>query len=271
MLIFAGPSPAFPTPRAPLLPPAKRFHIRQYCASVAASRSAFDRAAWTVGCANGNSGSSSHPTTASIQVAVGQCIFNPAGEHTKLQRASPTPRYASRVERSGVPGGNAAVGTISASGVYIAPADCLRRCGAVTARSHADSTKSASANVTITSDIAVVGRRPAAASSSAPRVVSGQCRERGHPDMAIHWSVPARVSGACGTTTPMEYTARRFCRTLRLSRYPKSAADGSKQSSVTVTSPAASHCKYCAANVPPTQTQQSWRAHSGSARIPATF
>src|SRR5208283_4566894 len=57
---------------------------------------------------------------------------------------------------NGITGGSPQAGTISADGLYMAPAD-LPQGGTVqvTATSHADSSKSASVSVNITSDISV--------------------------------------------------------------------------------------------------------------------
>lgn len=57
---------------------------------------------------------------------------------------------------NGVPGGNATLGTITSLGVYTAPTDLPSPATVqVTATSHADSTKSGSGTLAITSDISL--------------------------------------------------------------------------------------------------------------------
>ena len=101
-----------------------------------------------------------------------------------------------------LPGGSAQVGTITADGIYTAPAD-LPPGGVVqvTATSHADKTKSGSAQVSITSDIFVsvapgLSHLELGASQSFTAAISS----KGKPDMGVQWSLagPACPS-ACGT------------------------------------------------------------------------
>ncbi|HEY2119225.1 MAG TPA: hypothetical protein VGH37_08590 [Candidatus Acidoferrum sp.] len=103
---------------------------------------------------------------------------------------------------NGISGGSAQVGTISADGVYTAPAD-LPQGGTiqVTATSHADSSKSGQAVVTITSDIAI------AISPSSSNVELGSTQafhalinSNGHPDATVRWSLSGSACpGSCGS------------------------------------------------------------------------
>src|SRR5258707_5454029 len=90
---------------------------------------------------------------------------------------------------SSIASGNATAGTISATGVYTAPADLPASVTAqITATSAADATKSATATGTITSDLRLAstpgtaGGLLAAAQSFRATVSSS-----GHPDTAVRW------------------------------------------------------------------------------------
>src|SRR5260370_483176 len=106
---------------------------------------------------------------------------------------------------SGVPGGNAALGTITTAGVYTAPVDLPSPATVqVTATSHADATKSGTGTVAITSDLALT------LTPSSPSVELGAAQafqasvaSSGHPDAAVRWSLGgAGCSGSsCGTLT----------------------------------------------------------------------
>ncbi len=107
---------------------------------------------------------------------------------------------------NGVPGGDAAVGTITTAGLYTAPADLPPTAQTstanvqVTAVSHADATKSASSNVTVTSDVAVaLAPNAAAVELGATRGFHAAITSSGHPDTSVRWSVSgAPCSSACG-------------------------------------------------------------------------
>ncbi len=139
-----------------------------------------------------------------------------------------------------IPGGSAQVGTISADGLYTAPAD-LPQGGTVhvTATSHADSTKSGTASVTVHSDISV------AISPGASRVELGSAQpfqasitSAGHPDPAIHWSLSgAACPNSCGVIDANgNYIAPQILPASALVTITAtSAADPSKQMSAAVT------------------------------------
>jgi hypothetical protein len=103
---------------------------------------------------------------------------------------------------NGVAGGNGTVGTISAAGVYTAPPDLPSNATVtVAATSVADVTKSGSAQVTITSDIAM-SVAPGATNVELGSVqkLQGGLTSSGHPDTTILWSVSgASCPTACGT------------------------------------------------------------------------
>jgi hypothetical protein len=78
---------------------------------------------------------------------------------------------------NGIPGGNSSVGTISTTGVYVPPLATPRSITvAVTATSQADPLKSAISNVTVLSDVTVVGLGPSSISiSGGPTSPPGGC------------------------------------------------------------------------------------------------
>src|SRR5258706_12675752 len=113
---------------------------------------------------------------------------------------------------NGISGGNAAVGTISASGVYTSPGD-LPAPGQIIVRaiSVADSSKSASAVVTVTSDIAVSASPQAMpVELGAARAFAAILSSAGNPDPAISWIVSGNgcAGTACGSVDSVgTYTA----------------------------------------------------------------
>src|SRR5256885_2854439 len=113
---------------------------------------------------------------------------------------------------NGVAGGNSAVGAISATGLYAAPADLPSNATVtIAAASVADQTKSGSAQVTVTSDIAV-SITPGGANvelGSVQKLQSSVTSSSGHPDTTILWSLGgAACPSACGTVdTNGNYTA----------------------------------------------------------------
>jgi hypothetical protein len=113
---------------------------------------------------------------------------------------------------NGISGGNAAVGTISASGVYTSPGN-LPVSGQiiVQATSVADSSKSASAVVTVTSDIAVsVSPQAMPVELGAARPFAAIVSSAGNPDRAVNWIVSGNgcAGTACGSVDSVgTYTA----------------------------------------------------------------
>ena len=99
-------------------------------------------------------------------------------------------------------GGNSSVGTISSEGVYTAPADLPSPATIqITATSHADNTKSASASVTIASDIKLsLTPNPASVELGARQAFQATLASSGHPDTAVRWSLSGEACpSACGT------------------------------------------------------------------------
>ncbi len=166
---FAGPSPAFTKSMRPLSHTRKErnrventaqtklaFFVRRHvlaCALLAMG-------AWTLSCGGGGAGSVTPPPPPppSIQVVVtpnsGTVLLGETLPFTATVSNSSDTSVIWSV--NGITGGSAQAGTISADGLYMAPAD-LPQGGTVkvTATSHADSSKFATASVSISSDIAV--------------------------------------------------------------------------------------------------------------------
>jgi len=103
-----------------------------------------------------------------------------------------------------VTGGSAQAGTISADEVCTAPAD-LPSGGPVqvTATGRANASKSATARVTITSDISLpVSPNPASVELGAAQTFQAPIASQGRPDTSIRWSfsgLPARAPAARST------------------------------------------------------------------------
>jgi hypothetical protein len=140
---------------------------------------------------------------------------------------------------NGIPAGSVSAGTITADGVYTAPAD-LPSPATVTiaATSQADATKSATAQLTVASDI-TIGIAPANASVElgATQSFHAALTSAGHPDTAVRWSVSgAACPSACGSVDLSgNYTApgiRPSPTSATLTA--QSVADPSKQSSVAI-------------------------------------
>ena len=106
---------------------------------------------------------------------------------------------------NGVTGGNSTVGTVSATGLYAAPAAVPNPATVtVTAISQADSTKSASAIVTITAPVSIsVG--PEAASAATGETVQFTATVKGSSNTAVTWSVNG-VTGGNGTVGTVSAT-----------------------------------------------------------------
>jgi hypothetical protein len=141
---------------------------------------------------------------------------------------------------SGIAGGNSAVGTITSAGIYTAPADLpATAIVQITATSHADTTKSGSASVTITSDIALaLTPNPASVELGATQAFQVGVTSSGHPDAAVRWDLSgAACPSACGTVDGSgHYTAPGILPSpANVILTAKSVADPSKQISAALT------------------------------------
>ena len=104
---------------------------------------------------------------------------------------------------NGISGGNPAIGTISASGVYTSPVELPSAAQIIVqATSLEDSSKSASAVVTVTSDITVsVSPQAVPVELGAARSFAAVVNSAGNPDRAVNWIVSGNGCAAtsCGS------------------------------------------------------------------------
>ncbi len=133
-----------------------------------------------------------------------------------------------------VPGGSTALGTINSAGVYAAPADLPSPATVqITATSHADSTKSATGALTITSDITLsLAPNPASVELGATQAFQATVTSGGHPDTSIRWSLSgAACPSACGSVDASgNYTGPRILPSpASTTLTAQSVADPSKQ------------------------------------------
>ncbi len=199
--------------------------------------------AWTLSCGGGGAGSVTPPPPPppSIQVVVipnsGTVLLGETLPFTATVSNSTDIGVIWSV--NGVTGGSTQAGTISADGLYMAPAD-LPQGGTVqvTATSHADSSKFATAGVTISSDISVsISPGTASVELGAAQTFHGSVSSNGKPDLTIRWSLSgSSCPSACGTVDANgNYTAPQILPgNASLTVTATSAADPSKQNSANV-------------------------------------
>ena len=203
----------------------------------------FSVGAWTLGCAEGGTGSVAPPPPSppSIQVTIAPNASSVLlGEALSFTASvSNTSDTAVSWSVNGVAGGSPQAGTISSAGVYNSPADLPANAAVqITATSHADSSKSANAAVTITSDIAVsLSPGNPAVELGAAQGFHATISSAGRPDTSVRWSISTRsCSAACGTVDANgNYTAPQILplnSTVTITA--TSIADPSKQSSAPV-------------------------------------
>ncbi|HMD40846.1 MAG TPA: hypothetical protein VKH15_16290 [Candidatus Acidoferrum sp.] len=140
---------------------------------------------------------------------------------------------------NGIPGGSASTGTITSAGVYTAPADLPSPSTVrVTATSQADSTKSDTAQLIITSDIAISLAPPnASVELGSVQPFHATITSAGHPDTSIRWSLTgASCPALCGTVDLSgNYTAPGILpSSVNASITAQSVADPSKQISAAI-------------------------------------
>ena len=196
----------------------------------------------TLGCgAAGSSLSPPPPPPPAIEVIVkptnGSVVLG--GQATFVATVTNTTDTAVSWSVNGVPGGNATLGTITPAGVYTAPADMPSpETVQVTATSHADSTKSATGTLAITSDITLsLTPNPASVELGATQAFQAAVTSTGHPDSTIRWSLSGPAcAGGCGTVdASWNYTTpRTLPSSASTTLTAQSVADPSKQISAAV-------------------------------------
>lgn len=140
----------------------------------------------------------------------------------------------------GVVGGNATIGTISTTGAYQAPVGLPSPATVqVTATSQADAKKSATAAVTIESDIGVsIAPTGAGVELGATQAFHATITSSGHPDVTVRWSASgAGCAPNCGAVDSNgNYTAPSILPgNANVTLTAQSVADSSKQGNATIT------------------------------------
>lgn len=141
---------------------------------------------------------------------------------------------------NGVAGGNSVNGVIDPAGMYIAPADLPSPATIrITATSAADPTKSATANVTVISDISIqLTPNAAGVELGAVQVFTPAISSAGHPDTAVRWSLSgASCPNSCGSVDAGgNFTAPQILPAPALVTVSaQSVADPTKQASASIT------------------------------------
>jgi len=141
---------------------------------------------------------------------------------------------------NGVPGGISTTGTITAAGVYTAPADLPSpSIVQVTATSSADATRSSGATVTVASDVSVnIAANPGSMELGATQAFRAAIASNGHPDTSVRWSLSgAACAPGCGAIDANgNYTAPQVLPIpATATLIAQSVADPSKQSSAPLT------------------------------------
>lgn len=194
------------------------------------------------GCGGGSAETPPPPPPPAITVTVSPAsasiLLGNSGSFTATVTHAPNTSVAWSV--NGIPGGSAPTGTITAAGLYTAPGDLPSPATVqITATSVADPTKSATAQITVTSDISIA-LLPAASSVElgATQPFHPTISSAGHPDPAVRWSLSgATCPTACGVVDIAgNYTAPGILPSPATAAITaQSVADPSKQASAPVT------------------------------------
>ena len=193
-------------------------------------------------CASGPGGNSRTPPTPQLTVTIAPnsgtvLLGNTLAFSATITSTSDTSVFWSV---NGISGGSPQVGTISADGIFTAPADLPPGSKVqVTATSHADSSKSSIAGVTVSSDIAV-SLSPVSSSVELGALQSfhASIASSGKPDLAIRWSLsgPACPNNCGAIDANGNYTAPAILPSApSVTLTATSVADPSKQNFTTVT------------------------------------
>ncbi len=199
---------------------------------------------WLLGCGGGGAGpvtSPPPPPPPAISVTVapmsGSVLLGSSQSFSATVTNTPNTNVSWSV--NDIPGGNPSTGTIATNGVYTAPADLPSSTTVtITATSQADSTKSATAQLTITSDITIALAPPnASVELGATQSFHAALTSGGHPDTAVRWSLSGTAcASACGSVDLSgNYTAPGILPSPSSATLTaQSVADPSKQSSVAI-------------------------------------
>lgn len=183
------------------------------------------------------------PPPPSVNITISPTTAQPFLGQTQQFTATVTGTTNTAVTWSvnGITGGSATVGSVSATGLYTAPQILPSPATvSVTATSQEEPTKSASAQVTIRSDVAITATPPTAiAELGATQQFTGTITGSGSPNTSITWSVNGGGGGSTtfGTisATGLYAAPRIFPSPATLTITATSVADSSKSASSTVT------------------------------------
>src|SRR5271168_171032 len=198
--------------------------------------------AWTWGCGGGAAFVQQNPPPPEITVAVAPLSGSVLLGNTMTFTATVKNTTDTGVTWSvnGISGGTSATGTITSAGVYTAPGDLPSPATVqITATSHADPTKSATASLTIGSDIGVaITPGNAGVELGATMAFRASITSSGHPDTAVRWSVSGTACPlSCGAVDVNgNYTAPQILPSgTSATLTAQSVADSSKNGSAAIT------------------------------------
>ena len=163
--------------------------------------------AWTLGCGWGGASPVAPPPpppppSITVQVIPASAAVLLGNTQTFTATVKNTTDTGVTWSVNGTAGGTASAGTITTGGIYTAPAILPQPASVeIRATSQADATKFATAQVSLTSDIAV-GVAPGTASIELGAVQNFQASmaSNGHPDPSLRWSVSCAAGSAnCGS------------------------------------------------------------------------
>lgn len=193
------------------------------------------------GCGGGAMGTSSPPPPPAIQVSVAPGASVVLLGNSQIFSATVTNSSATSVTWSvnGIPGGSATTGTITSAGIFTAPQVLpAPNIVPVTATSVMDPTKSATVQVTISSDVGIsVTPGSAGVELGATLPFQAQITSGGHPDTSVRWSLSGvSCPGACGVLDAVgNYTAPQILPpATNVTVTAQSVADSAKLATATI-------------------------------------
>jgi hypothetical protein len=194
------------------------------------------------GCGTGSAGTPPRPPPPPITVTVSPTAASVllGNSESFISTVTSTVNTSVTWSVNGVPGGSSPWGTITSDGVYTAPADLPSPAVVqISAASVADPAKSATAQLTITSDISIA-LTPASANVElgAVQPFHATIASAGRPDAAVRWILTgATCPTACGVVDPAgNYTAPRVLPSPTTAIITaQSIADSSKQATAALT------------------------------------
>src|SRR5690348_16002077 len=194
------------------------------------------------GCGSGTAGTPPPPPPPAIAVTVSPASASVLLGNSESFTAAVTNATNSNVTWSvnGVPGGSTASGTITSAGLYTAPADLPSAAVVqITATSVADPTKSATAQLTITSDISLaVVPGNVSVELGATQPFHATISSSGHPDASVRWTLTGPTCPtACGIVDLAgNYTAPPVLPSAASATITaQSVADSTKQATAAIT------------------------------------